>query len=47
MSEDLFAERVAPHLRWTRIGRVKVVAVTELQRWLDETGELALDGRAA
>jgi hypothetical protein len=37
---DWFSEHVAPELRWVRRGRRKLTAVTELQRWLDENGEL-------
>lgn len=36
---DYFREHVAPELRWTRRGRVKLVAVAELERWLRDTGE--------
>jgi excisionase family DNA binding protein len=43
VSDDYFRAQIAHELRWTRRGRVKVVAVSELQRWLDETGERALE----
>ena len=43
MSEDYFREHVAPELRWIRRGRKRVVAVTELERWLDSNASRALD----
>jgi hypothetical protein len=47
VSDDFFrASGIAAELRWVRRGRVRVVAVTELQRWLDENGEQVL-GTAA
>jgi hypothetical protein len=46
VSDDYFRAQIAHELRWTRRGRIKVVAITELQRWLDETAEQVL-GRAA
>ena len=36
VSVDFFAEHVAPDLRWCRRGRKKLVAVTELERWIVE-----------
>jgi hypothetical protein len=35
MNDGAFAEHVAPHLRWVRCGRMKRVAVRELDDWLD------------
>ena len=46
VSDDYFRVQIAPELRWCRRGRVKVVAISELQRWLDETAERVLE-RAA
>jgi hypothetical protein len=43
MSEDHFREHVAPALRWVRQGRKRVVAVTELERWLESNASRALD----
>ena len=43
MSEDYFREHVAPELRWIRRGRKRVVAVTELERWLEHNASRALD----
>jgi hypothetical protein len=36
VSHDFFREHVASELRWVRRGRKKLVAVSELQRWLDQ-----------
>jgi hypothetical protein len=36
VSHDFFREHIAGDLRWVRRGRKKLVAVSELQRWLDE-----------
>ena len=36
---EFFHREVAPELRWIRRGRSKRVAVTELQRWLDDNQE--------
>lgn len=44
VSEDLFHDRIAPELAWVRVGRVRMVAVTELQRWLDANAEQAIEG---
>jgi hypothetical protein len=41
---DFFNAHVAPDLKIVRRGRRKLIAVTELQRWLDENGERALEG---
>lgn len=35
-SEEFVAEHIFPECRVVRRGRVKLLAVTELQRWLDE-----------
>ena len=43
MSEDHFREHVAPELRWIRRGRKRVVAVAELDRWLERNASRALD----
>jgi hypothetical protein len=43
MSEDHFRAHVAPELRWIRRGRKRVVAVTEIQRWLDSNASRALE----
>jgi hypothetical protein len=43
MSEDHFREPVAPELRWIRCGRKRVVAITEIERWLERNASRALD----
>jgi hypothetical protein len=43
VSEDLFAQQIAPELRWVRRGRCKFVAVKELCRWLDANSERVLE----
>lgn len=47
VSDDFYREHVAPDLRITRRGRVRLVAVTELQRWLEDNAETLLDDRRA
>jgi excisionase family DNA binding protein len=44
LSWDTWREYVAPEIRIVRCGRRKLVAVAELERWLAERGEKALDG---
>lgn len=46
ISDDFFRDQVAPELRWVRRNRVKLVAVSELQSWLDQNGQRTL-GEAA
>jgi hypothetical protein len=46
MSEDAFREHVAPELRWVRCGRKRLVAVAELERWLEENQSRALEREA-
>jgi hypothetical protein len=36
VSHDFFREHIASELRWVRRGRKKLVAVSELERWLEE-----------
>jgi hypothetical protein len=45
VSWAFWAEHVADEVRIVRRGRRRLVAVTELQRWLDENGERVLEGR--
>lgn len=44
VSDDFFRRHIAHELRWVRRGAKKLVAVSELQRWLDANGERTLDG---
>jgi hypothetical protein len=46
MSEDHFRQHVSPELRWIRHGRKRVVAVAELECWLDANASLALESDA-
>lgn len=39
---DFWREHIEPEVRIVRRGRRKLVAVTELQRWLAESGETVL-----
>jgi hypothetical protein len=43
VSWSFWREHIEPDVKVVRRGRRKLVAVTELQRWLDENGELVLD----
>jgi hypothetical protein len=45
VSVDFFDEHVVPELRIVRRGRLRLVALRELERWLDENAACALDGR--
>ncbi len=40
---DFFNAQIAPELKIVRRGRRKLIAVTELQRWLDENAEVVLE----
>jgi hypothetical protein len=42
VGEDHFREYVMPEVRCIRRGRKTLVAVAELQKWLDANGELPL-----
>ena len=42
-SVDFLEEHIADELRWVRRGRLRFVAVTELQRWLDKEAARTLD----
>jgi excisionase family DNA binding protein len=44
VSQDTFNEVIRPDLRLVRIGRRRLVAITELERWLDENAEHTLGG---
>jgi hypothetical protein len=43
VSKDHFAEHIAPELRWTRRGAVKLVAVSELEAWLQRSAARTLE----
>jgi hypothetical protein len=42
VSWDFWSEYIAPEVRVVRRGRRKLVAVRELERWLERNGETAL-----
>jgi hypothetical protein len=44
MSLDSFERHVQPTLRLVRLGRMRLVPIAELERWLDEHAERTLDG---
>lgn len=44
MSLDSFERHVQPTLRMVRRGRMRVVPVVELQRWLEANATATLDG---
>ena len=39
VSWDFWSEYIAPEVRVVRRGRRKLIAVTELERWLERNGE--------
>jgi len=43
MSLDSFERHVQPSIRMVRLGRMRVVPVAELGRWLEENAERTLD----
>lgn len=43
VSEDYFTEHIRPELRWVRRGRKAIVAVAELERWLDASAARTLE----
>jgi hypothetical protein len=42
-SRDFFDKHIAPELRWVRRGRLKFVAVAELEDWLRRSAALTLE----
>jgi len=44
-SRDYFDHHIGPELRWVRRGRRKLVAVTELSRWLEESAAVTVGER--
>jgi hypothetical protein len=45
VSWEMWTERIAPEVRIVRVGRRKLIAIAELERWLDEHGEQVLERR--
>lgn len=46
VSWDTFNAHIADELRIVRVGRRKLVPVSELQRWLDKHAESTIGGRS-
>lgn len=44
MSLDSFERHCQPTMRLVRLGRMRLVPVAELERWLDENAERTLGG---
>jgi len=44
MSLDSFERHVQPTLRLVRLGRMRLVPIAELERWLEENAQRTLDG---
>ena len=44
VSVDYFATSIRPELRTVRRGRVTLVSVAELEKWLDRSAARALEG---
>lgn len=42
VSRDYLDKHIAPELRWIRRGRRKLVAVRELERWLERASAFTL-----
>ena len=45
--ETSFDEHIAPELRWVRRGRLKFVAIAELEDWLRGSAALTLEAEQA
>lgn len=43
VSDDFLREHIAPELRWVRRGRRKLVAVAEVERWLEREAARTLE----
>jgi hypothetical protein len=43
VSEDFFSTHIAPELRCVRRGRLKLFALRELERWMDENASRVLE----
>ena len=44
VSDDFFREHVAPRVRRYRHGRLTLFPVSDLEKWLDQSAALPLDG---
>jgi hypothetical protein len=45
MSLDSFERHVQPTLRLCRLGRIRLVPITELERWLEENAQHTIPNR--
>ncbi len=45
MSLDSFERHVQPTLRLVRLGRMRLVPIRELDRWLEDNAERTIDGQ--
>ena len=43
VSDEFFSQHVRPNVRIVRRGRVKLVPVAELEKWLDRNAAYAID----
>ena len=46
MSLDSWERHVQPSIRLVRLGRMRLIPITELERWLEENAELTLERTA-
>jgi hypothetical protein len=47
MSLDSFERHVQPTLRMCRLGRMRLIPITEIERWLDQNATSIIDPRRA
>ena len=47
MSLDSFERHVQPSLRMCRLGRMRLVSIRELERWVEDNAEHTLERKAA
>jgi len=47
MGLDSFERHVQPSLRLVRLGRMRLVPISELQRWLEQRAEHTIERKAA
>ena len=47
MSLDSFERHVQPSIRMCRFGRMRLVPITELQRWLEHNAQHTIERKAA
>jgi len=43
-SRDFFDQHIGPEVRWVRRGRLKFIAIAELEAWLARSAALTLEG---